>query len=496
MPAVGRRVGFAQDPDADRLAIVDENGPLHRRGADPGAGGRAAAGPGEGTGRAQPLDLARHRGPGAPARLPGLSHARWARSTSSNAMLAEDAVLGGEGNGGVIDPRVGYVRDSFVAMALVLDLLAATGEPLSRLVASLPRYAMVKDQYPLAMSPTDGSAADIDPRCRHAALGPDRRRVPRRTADRRDGLRLDWDDRWVHIRASNTEPIVRVIAEAAERQPARELADRIGRWVCAVRRTPAMSQTDGPRLNAPPAVAFVDVDGTLLAQTTTFLFARILYRRGLIRRSFFLRALYHGLQHRFGRLDYGRLIGIGLKYIARIPVVELERIAYENFVEFVRPRLYEGVVEHLYGLRRRGTAIVLVSSSPGLVIEPLQHLSGLHRHADDPGGDRARPAGRGSARALPVMAKASDTGPRSGHVHTASTWKTRSPTPTTGAIGPCWKRSAGPWSCTRGAVCCGWPGPGLGYRAAPTAVRGPQKPPSELILSARVGTRSDAYHDC
>jgi HAD superfamily hydrolase (TIGR01490 family) len=132
-----------------------------------------------------------------------------------------------------------------------------------------------------------------------------------------------------------------------------------------------MSQTTWPAFERIPAVAFVDVDGTLLAQTTTFLFARILYRKGWIRRSFFLRALYHGLQHRFGRLDYGRLIAIGMNSIARIPVVELERIAYENFVEFVRPRLYEGVVEHLYSLRRQGTAIVLVSSSPGLVIQPL-----------------------------------------------------------------------------------------------------------------------------
>jgi HAD superfamily hydrolase (TIGR01490 family) len=132
-----------------------------------------------------------------------------------------------------------------------------------------------------------------------------------------------------------------------------------------------MSQTEWPTFERVPAVAFVDVDGTLLAQTTTFFFARILYRRGWIRRSFFLRALYHGLQHRFGRLDYGRLIAIGMNYISSIPVVELERIAYENFVEFVRPRLYEGVVEHLYSLRRRGTAIVLVSSSPGLVIQPL-----------------------------------------------------------------------------------------------------------------------------
>ena len=132
-----------------------------------------------------------------------------------------------------------------------------------------------------------------------------------------------------------------------------------------------MSDTSWPTFERHPSVAFVDVDGTLLAETTTFLFARILYRRGLIRRSFLLRALYHGLQHRMGRLDYGRLIAYGLENISRIPVVELERIAYENFVEYVRPRLFHGVAEHFNSLRARGTPLVLVSSSPALVIEPL-----------------------------------------------------------------------------------------------------------------------------
>jgi HAD superfamily hydrolase (TIGR01490 family) len=132
-----------------------------------------------------------------------------------------------------------------------------------------------------------------------------------------------------------------------------------------------MTQSAWPTYDNPPSAAFVDVDGTLLAETTTFFFARILYQRGLIRRSFLLRALYHGLQHRLGRLDYGRLLAYGLKNIARIPVVELERIAYENFVEHVKPRLYDGVVEHFNALRLTGTSIVLVSSSPGLVIEPL-----------------------------------------------------------------------------------------------------------------------------
>lgn len=129
--------------------------------------------------------------------------------------------------------------------------------------------------------------------------------------------------------------------------------------------------TGWPIFERPPAVAFLDVDGTLLAETTTYLFARILRRRGLIRRSFFLRALYHGFQHKLGRLDYGRLVNFGLQSIASIPVDELERIAYENFVEYVRPRLYVGVVDHLNDLRMRGTAVVLVSSSPRIVLEPL-----------------------------------------------------------------------------------------------------------------------------
>lgn len=126
-----------------------------------------------------------------------------------------------------------------------------------------------------------------------------------------------------------------------------------------------------PRFETPPSVAFVDVDGTLLAETTTYLFARILRRRGLLKRSFVLRALYHALQHRFGRLDYGRLVAYGLQSIARIPVAELERIALENFEQYVRPRLYEGVAAHLSQLRDAGTAVVLVSSSPRIVLAPL-----------------------------------------------------------------------------------------------------------------------------
>jgi phosphomannomutase len=136
-------------------------------------------------------------------------------------MRGHSAVLGGEGNGGVIDPRVGFVRDSFSAMALVLDLLAKSGRPLSALVDELPRYAMVKDQYPLG-----GSTGDVIGLFDRIAQA-----YPEAKADRRDGLRLDWPDRWAHIRASNTEPIVRVIAEAVDASTARSLADKLGRQV-------------------------------------------------------------------------------------------------------------------------------------------------------------------------------------------------------------------------------------------------------------------------
>lgn len=222
VPALGAAVGFAQDPDADRLAIVDESGRY--------------------IGEELTLALAASRrlsqavGPV----VLNLSTSRVTEDIAARfgcpvirtpvgeihvvqGMRAHSAVLGGEGNGGVIDPRVGFVRDSFVAMALVLDLMAATGRTLSNLVDDLPRYAMVKDQYPLGDPPV--AASELFDRIASEYL--------EAGSDRRDGLRLDWPDRWAHVRVSNTEPIVRVIAEATDAPTARDLADRLGRLVVA-----------------------------------------------------------------------------------------------------------------------------------------------------------------------------------------------------------------------------------------------------------------------
>jgi phosphomannomutase len=90
-------------------------------------------------------------------------------------------------------------------------------------VDSLPRLAMAKDQYPRT---GPGGAEGVGALWDRISAG-----YPEAAADRRDGLRLEWPDRWVHVRASNTEPIVRVIAEADTPDQARALAGDVGRWV-------------------------------------------------------------------------------------------------------------------------------------------------------------------------------------------------------------------------------------------------------------------------
>jgi phosphomannomutase len=131
-------------------------------------------------------------------------------------------VLGGEGNGGVIDPRVGYVRDSFVGMALVLDAMAARELPVSRLADELPRYEIVKTKISLAKEKVASGLEALAAHFRDAA------------SDRLDGLRLDWPASWLLVRASNTEPVVRAIAEAETAAEAQRLCDEAARVLSGI----------------------------------------------------------------------------------------------------------------------------------------------------------------------------------------------------------------------------------------------------------------------
>ncbi len=201
----GSRIGFAIDPDVDRLALVDETGrPI---GEDYTlAFAVAAVLDGRITGATIPAvvvnlstslvveDAARKRG------------ARFVRAPVGEANVArairdEGALIGGEGNGGVMLPALHIGRDAPLGVALILHLLATTGVTLSHLVAAAPRYTIVKAKGP-----------------RGPELGPMyeglRHRFPDADTDERDGLRLSWHDRWLHVRPSGTEPIVRLIAEA------------------------------------------------------------------------------------------------------------------------------------------------------------------------------------------------------------------------------------------------------------------------------------------
>ena len=213
-------LGFCQDPDADRLALIDHSGRYigeeytvalcaehilsQRRG--PIVINTATSRMNEDIARRHGVPI--HRAPVGEAHV-------------VDAMLEHGAVFGGEGNGGPIDPRVGLVRDSFVGMALVLDAMTRRDLPLAALADELPRYEIVKTKYPL---PADRVGPAIE-----ALL----KLFPEAQIDRRDGLRLQWPDRWLLLRASNTEPIVRAIAEAPTAAEAQALCDRAANVLAA-----------------------------------------------------------------------------------------------------------------------------------------------------------------------------------------------------------------------------------------------------------------------
>jgi phosphomannomutase len=206
--------GFAFDPDADRLAPMGENGePISEEMTLALALTNALAK--EKSDIATNLstsmvvdDVAKSFGVLVHRTKIGEAHV-------VQGMHEHDCLVGGEGNGGVIYPRIATVRDGLTALALIIEQMARTGRKLTALAGEWQQYPLVKEKITLR----DRPAAEVIEQ-----LSAD---FASETIDRQDGLKIVRPDGWVHVRASNTEPILRCYAEGRTEQQARELAEMV-----------------------------------------------------------------------------------------------------------------------------------------------------------------------------------------------------------------------------------------------------------------------------
>lgn len=207
-------VGFAQDMDADRLAIVSEAGvaigeeytlllaTVNVLGKNPGPVVANLS-----TTSALQEIVSRFGCP--------LSLSKIGEVNVTEEMQKQHAVIGGEGNGGVIYPRLNFARDSLVGMALIMQMLGETGQTITELAESLPRFAMIKEKL---VCPSDKISAVLRVLRQEYAAYP---------MDLRDGVKISLPNGWFLVRGSNTEPIIRVIAEAEREAEARAIIDRV-----------------------------------------------------------------------------------------------------------------------------------------------------------------------------------------------------------------------------------------------------------------------------
>jgi phosphomannomutase len=198
-------VGFAQDPDADRLAIVDEYGTYIGEEYSLALAARLILSKKKGGVTVTNLSSSRMLDDIAAKYDGRVIRTAVGEANVVQAMLANNSVIGGEGNGGVIDSRIVPGRDSLVGMAYILQLMTATGKSISQLVEELPQYQIVKTKFECRREDANRAVEAI------------KKRFATEKIDVQDGIRIDWPDSWVHARPSNTEPIMRIIAEAPDR---------------------------------------------------------------------------------------------------------------------------------------------------------------------------------------------------------------------------------------------------------------------------------------
>lgn len=196
-------IGFAQDMDADRLAVVSEQGKpigedytlvlasLYVLGHEPGPVVANLS-----TTTALDDVAAQFECP--------IYHSKIGEVNVTNEMQRQKAVIGGEGNGGVIYPRINFARDSLVGMALILHLLAISNKSVSQLLSEIPRYTMIKEKLSCPSDRIDRTLRMLRSEYANYPL------------DMRDGVKVKLSDGWFLVRGSNTEPIIRIVVEATD----------------------------------------------------------------------------------------------------------------------------------------------------------------------------------------------------------------------------------------------------------------------------------------
>jgi len=198
-------LGFAHDPDADRLVIINEKGEVisEEYGLAFGVENVLSKNPG----RAIVINLSTSQMNADIAKKYGSEcfRTKIGEPNVVKGIIDNNAIIGGEGNGGVIYPTINTVRDSFTTLSLVLELLAERKQTVSQCVATLPKYFIKKDKWSVIGKNLNKIYSKLKSKFRDAKT------------DEQDGLRLSFSNgSWIHLRPSNTEPIIRLFGEAKD----------------------------------------------------------------------------------------------------------------------------------------------------------------------------------------------------------------------------------------------------------------------------------------
>lgn len=197
-------IGFVQDPDADRLVLINEKGEVILEELCVTLATKSVLSRGKANDVVTNLSTTKVFEDVANSYGAKVHRTKVGEANVVEKMIEVNAPIGGEGSGGVIYPPVGFFRDSLSGMALVLELLARENKKISEIVSSLPKYIMKKDKFTITED-INKIYKDLMSKWSNAKINTE------------DGVRFDWEDSsWVHIRPSNTEPIVRVFGEAKD----------------------------------------------------------------------------------------------------------------------------------------------------------------------------------------------------------------------------------------------------------------------------------------